>query len=150
VVSEKRCSLGETLPKEPKSHAHTSYSLATSWAVSFSPVVLVEKEVAAARALEEAWDRVGKELRARHFFEGLGLGPFFDFGGNGFAIVVANNTGAEGLCIRRFSSMHVKGNDDEMRIFVFMQWGGFGDGVAGKEKMLELYIAKCRKMPEAR
>jgi hypothetical protein len=67
VVSEKRCSLGETLPKEPKSHAHTSYSLATSWAVSFSPVVLVEKEVAAARALEEAWDRVGKELRARHF-----------------------------------------------------------------------------------
>jgi hypothetical protein len=37
-----------------------------------------------------------------------------------------------------FERMHVKGNDDEMRIFVFMQWGGFGDGVAGKENMLEL------------
>jgi hypothetical protein len=81
VVSEKRCSLGETLPKEPKSHAHTSYSLATSWAVSFSPVVLVEKEVAAARALEEAWDRVGKELRARHFSKDWALGLFLTLEG---------------------------------------------------------------------
>jgi hypothetical protein len=40
------------------------------------------------------------------------------------------------MCVRRFSKrmaiMHVGGNDDEMRIFVFMHWGGFGDGVAGK------------------
>jgi hypothetical protein len=30
-----------------------------------------------------------------------------------------------------------------MRIFVFMHWGGFGDGVAGKR------CCKCMKMPQA-
>jgi hypothetical protein len=88
------------------------------------------------RALEEAWDRVGKELCARHFFvKGLGLGSFLAFGRFRLLLMLWLVL-KDFMCVRRFSKrmaiMHVGGNDDEMRIFVFMHWCGFGDGVAGK------------------
>jgi hypothetical protein len=85
------------------------------------------------RALEEAWDRVGKELCARHFREDWALGLFWLLAVRFLLLLFV--AGASKDCAFGAFRVHARQegtNDDEMRIFVFMHWSGFGDVVVGK------------------